>query len=377
MEYVKIPLLLSKIVHPPRDTLLYLKNRKKQIENWRKFSDKILKLIIDTESKEDFDSFMEDALGSSDKYLPEEIKWVLEKLNKTFKDLLSDIDNIIKYGGDPVYGPKFMGYLVSLLQGIETESFISEMNRIKDVLVEKKERMGNVFKDEYWEDEGIDIKPWFRILTDTKILFEEFSIDDFNEKMSELQKLRLMEQYEDKGYKPKTEDIETLYHATAYAKDILRSGFKKEMPAGNVGLGGKDFEKRISFTSDLYIAKEISRALKEAIMIARNELKWKQILDWMKKEHIDPKKCPYKIPPENLGDVFDLYRCYLALSKIRSNPVFFNDSVKVMKELSQKKSSDVGILKCQVKVTHPKVKYMKGEREFRVPPEAVIKIEKL
>lgn len=376
MRYV-----VARIVSPPRRVFPYLKNRKKQLEGWVKKAKKLLVLVSKYKRDENFDSFLVDVLDSPNRYIFDRVEWIIERVcgeHGSITGVIRGINDILEHGGDPEYGPKFVGRLVARLKVVESSPHLEEMGQIVAVFEEERERTEVAVRDvSFYKEEGIDVLPWIKLLKDTEELFKTFSVKVFCEKMAELKKRIDMSRYVDKGYKPETKDIETLFHTTAYKKEILRKGFKKEPPQGRVGLGGSDVEKRVSFTSDLYIAKEISRCLKEAIMIARNELKWAQIFDWMKRERINPKKCPHRFPPENLGDVFHLYQCYLALSKIRENPVFFSDAVKVMKEFSKRKQSDVGILKCEVAVKDPGVEYLPGESEFRVPPKAVLNIKLL
>lgn len=376
MQYV-----VARIVSPPRKVIPYLKNRKKQLEEWLKKAKNLLVLVLKYKEDENFDSFLVDALDSPNRYIFDRVEWIIKGLcgdHGKVNDVVRGINDVLEHGGDPYYGPKFVGHLVARLKVVESSPHLEEMRQIVATFEEERERTKEATRDiSFYKEEGIDVLPWIKLLKDTEKLFKTFSVKIFYEKMVELKKRTDMSRYVDKGYKPETEDVEVLFHTTAYKKEVLRKGFKKEPPQGRVGLGGSDIEKRISFTSDLYIAKEISRCLKEAIMIARNEVKWTQIVDWMKREHINPKKCPHKFPPENLGDVFHLYQCYLALSKIRENPVFFSNAVKVMKEFSKRKQSDVGILKCKVAVKDPGVEYFPGESEFRVPPKAVLDIKLL
>jgi hypothetical protein len=160
-----------------------------------------------------------------------------------------------------------------------------------------------------------------------------------------------------------------------YSKEILRKGFQKNIPVDRIGLGGAT--KGISMTSDLKIAMDISRFLKEVIMIFKGKLKYRHIVDWMNREGIDPKKWTYKKEPENVLELAKFYEYYLWMSKIRTVPVTMWSDSKAVKSFARRKASDVAILKCKVNMKHPDIEYHKGEREFRVPPEAVLECKKI
>lgn len=187
------------------------------------------------------------------------------------------------------------------------------------------------------------------------------------------------------NYKPKTEQTEELYHASVNARSLLRTGFQNKR-FSQEGLGGSSTTQSgkdsISFTSDLYVAKEVMRCLKEAVLIAHGQLRRDHLLDWSQRENILPKVLEsYRTmsfpgislyAPEN---VMALYVSYLALSK-RYNPLFFGIKNLVSK-LRSKSMKDVGILVCSVDMTNPHIDYLGSMREYRVPPEAIKKIIKI
>ena len=72
-----------------------------------------------------------------------------------------------------------------------------------------------------------------------------------------------------------------------------------------------------------------------------------------------------------------LYLSHLNYSG-RYDPKFFGVGgpkglVKRFKNLNPK---DIGYIKATVDMTDPHISYGKGEREFRVPPEAVLSVDK-
>lgn len=184
------------------------------------------------------------------------------------------------------------------------------------------------------------------------------------------------------------ERVETLYHATANAPEIFRNGFKTDFNQASEGIGGSNLDKggkpAISFTADLYVAKEIARCLKEAIMIAKGELdiydiKTMALQEGTHKQIVDT--MPFYGKEENLEglepkDVFEYYRLYLMYSPKRYDPLFF-DSRGLMNIFKTKNVEDVGVLVCKVDMTDPNILYLSSMEEFRVNPKNVISIEEI
>ena len=206
----------------------------------------------------------------------------------------------------------------------------------------------------------------------------------------------------------------------------------------SAGLGGSQSTagsgKGISFTEDEYVAKEIARVLKEVTMVAHGAIKHTQILDWirrdgqphrtmeyfrdnfmrwsglMSKPQIDPKS-PFQfgrlvmdeayleevkagraeydprrtyvtqpIPPSELygspESVMGLYLSYLNFSG-RYDPKFFGvgGPAGLVRMFQGLDVSNIGYVKATVDMTHPDIIYLRGEREFRVPPEAVVSVD--
>ncbi len=234
-------------------------------------------------------------------------------------------------------------------------------------------------------------------------------------------------------------DVETLYHASVNAKKLYRDGFSDSVPteSSSAGLGGSTSllsgkGSGISFTYDQYVAKEIARTFKEAAMIARGQVKAKDLLRYIRKHprskammewyqrnympcgrecSMDPKN-PYRftkrvvnkgyaskiksgeitdfdpsmlmvdseVPldevfPGTVG-VMGLYLSYLNLSG-RYDPKFFVGGPKGMvKKFKRVNPKDIGYIKATVDTTYPGTMYGKGEREIRVPPEAVLSVDK-
>jgi len=190
---------------------------------------------------------------------------------------------------------------------------------------------------------------------------------------------------------PTHEDVETLYHASINAVDIGRNGFSEKVP-NEGGLGGSQAtrtgEKGISFTHDLHAAKEISRALKEAVMIMHGAYTGEQLVRHIKAERgtwdkllnhmnsVDGERATSEFL-KKLDDpkmVFWLYKKYLQQSRYRFDPIFFASSTKAFKSANLR---NVGIVVAKVNMDHPSVSFHGGEKEVRAAPAAVIEIEKV
>ena len=186
----------------------------------------------------------------------------------------------------------------------------------------------------------------------------------------------------------RTSKIETLYHASINAVQLKQKGFFKNWVPGG-GLGGsrstKDFSKGVSFTYDLYIAKEIARALKIASLIARKQVTAHHILDWAKRSNI-LKKTIEGSGLENLHslekpeNVMSLYRGFLSATERKGkgyDPFFMGSAKSLMSILSSTSPHNIGVVACSINMEDPNIKYLPREREYRIPVEAIISIDKL
>lgn len=191
--------------------------------------------------------------------------------------------------------------------------------------------------------------------------------------------------------KPATNKVELLYHATVNADSLMKTGFvvgDANSTKNSEGIGGSNLDasgkKSISFTADIYIAKEIARCLKEAVMIAHGEIDIYDLITYAMQDGVAQeieRNFGFFSNEENLArattkQVFDYYRYYLSTSPKRYNPLFF-DSDHLMELFKTKQVEDVGIVVCQVDMTNPQILYLRSMEEFRVPPEAVIKVTKV
>jgi len=214
------------------------------------------------------------------------------------------------------------------------------------------------------------------------------------------------------------EKIEVLYHASVKARDIYQNGFSSEVPKDQLGLGGSQSTKGqgsgISFTYDLKAALDIARSFKEAAMIAVGDIKASTILDWgLRETELEEFLLHLKVKAEKKGfgervkidreggrwiikqddeegrmiekgidqifktpiDVFNVYDAYLWAHPTRLNPVHMN-RYKLIAYLKDADPKDIGVVSAEVDMTNPDISSHGGEREFRVPPAAVIKVTK-
>lgn len=199
-------------------------------------------------------------------------------------------------------------------------------------------------------------------------------------------------------YRPEHGEVETLYHATAFASEIVRDGFQAEKPPARRGLGNYGTQATISFTHDLKIAQDLMRALKDVWLIAHGQLTAKQIASWIEKEGLDAKQIEQSVglaveepnehpafPPrrrlKRLGELMGpeetvkLYRVWLAHTKLRADPVFtyIEDTLALMGERDIK---DIGVVACEVRLT-PEDQYLWGESEFRLPADRVLAVKRV
>jgi len=197
-------------------------------------------------------------------------------------------------------------------------------------------------------------------------------------------------------------DVEILYHASVHARELAATGFSLSMPASDTGagLGGSQSigggRKGVSFTEDQYVAKEIARVFKEVAMIAQGDVAWGQVLEWIRRSghekqmldwyanNHDPRRTsrginpPPRDPeePHSPEEVMGLYLSYLNFAD-RYDPKFFGIGPKgLVQRFRSLNPKDIGYIVAKVDMTNPDITYGHGEREVRIPPEAVLSVEK-
>lgn len=182
---------------------------------------------------------------------------------------------------------------------------------------------------------------------------------------------------------PQTKEVEVLYHATPYIKEILTSGLK----VGEKQSLGGNTENKISFTSSFQVAKEIARCFREVIAIGKGQMTPDQVILKAKSERVDlsttdPYRSYYRQKeldrlglPRKEGRyytdkyfAFELYRYFLAFAHHRYDPLFFGVTAEDFEHLDPK---NVGVIAAKVDMSKIGT-YLSSMEEYRIPPEAVL-----
>lgn len=306
---------------------------------------------------------------------------------------------------DKLTNPRITDSIATLLVNGLKEAMTSDFkNLVESLSPERVERVLEENEDLRWNEkyeEGLHPD----IVTALRVLYGEMN---GLLKMLEAALVRL-EAFATGDVKPG--NIETLYHASLKAREIHQNGFKAEMPKDQLGLGGsqegRGGEKGISFTYDLKAALEIARSFKEVAMIATGQVSASDVLSWVEHDGDIEKfmnwlpgkldrdvsvkhdghrwvvtESTYETGPvekdidevfNTPAKVFQVYDAFLFGHHSRLNPVHLNRHA-LLTYLKDADPKDIGVVAAEVDMTHPGVDAKTGEREFRVPPAAVIKI---
>lgn len=388
----------ARIILPPRNIDAYLKIIKRKILPLEKYLEKIR--ALDKKYNRNFkDNWGDDDINPMEDFKFHGNSWgdflrSLSKLNPEYrqaKSLISEIfmevDEQLGWAREATNTRESMKWVEAIVKGFE-----GLQERLDNAKLHKYESSYDDFLE--WADEGDYYKKEgipFPSVQETRLIL------DYEENLQKAPTVlkeaierfkRITEQAygprSDREWKPpEIEEVETLYHATIHAKALARTGFSLKVPKTE-GIGGSQGDKKgrpaISFTSDLYVANQVARALKEAVMIAKGKLKYHQVRDWAKREGIEGKVDDAVKSQGNLSDpiwkAFNYYSTYLYFSK-RYNPVFFGIDKSVMNVWKRTNESNIGVVAAEVNMADPNIKYLTSMQEYRVPPEAVIKTTKL
>lgn len=356
---------IAAIVHPTRDLrgLLQFRSLKiiKILNEIIGICDVVLKM-----NGEDRDDYLKSFFGYS--IGEQEIRWVRSRCSE-FKKNVNDRQEDMKMN---ISNATLIYSFETLLKynGADFKELSRSMEKFQDPAIQ----------EEYgWDPStGQDAALATAILTIPKLWSDVVIVlDDMATSLANTETAR---SHHDK--QPKSESIETLYHATANIDRILANGFTSD-PVKTEGLGGSTSLKAggngVSFTSDLYVAKEIARCFKELIMIATGELTGPQLLNWMDDEL---KNLVLRGSREIHGtksidtpeDVVNIYKVYLAHSK-RYDPLFMPNAQNLVSIFGSRQKENVGIIQAQIDMNNPNITYFSGMHEYRVPPEAVLSID--
>lgn len=370
-------LLQEAIVSQPKNMKKWLENRINQLDAIVKQSAKEIDIIKANES--DGDYILRYALQDADynkPLLPSTYSVDLERHYQLTR-LKESLEAIVKYG---ISKYSFLDYAVNSLNDINpldkgTKEVLAMMPDAEKGYLAYGFEPGNPETEsdpEYKAAramQGAYTKIW-NMLTTTETI-----VSQIKPVLLDLQ-LRQRYQLDPHNYKPEHSEVEKLYHASLYASDIAAHGFAAEKPPERGGLGNVGFNQPlISFTHSIHIAHDIMRALKELWMIVHGLLTRKQIISWMQSENIDLKKASNLFmrsdePVDTVPQTIRLYRAYLGLSKIRTDPVFISPE-RLISDLEKIDIKSIGIVSCDVNLS-AEYDYLHGEAEFRVPASAVV-----
>jgi hypothetical protein len=319
--------------------------------------------------------------------------------------LADTLDSFVKYANEPAhdffrYIPESLKWLNEQLEhthALEVLQQIPNYQQLQQLITTDTDWA--LLNPEYHDAEDIQqVQNFLEAIRILNIAVPQYltTINDLTEKVDAYQQLRTSGySYNPHNWRPSHDEVETLYHTSAYANEIVQSGFAAEPPAERRGVGNLGFQNEISFTHDLKVAMDIARALKELTMIANGQLKARQIADWIRRENIPnfPWQEFMKVNsgsnqygmPQYADTTFDqfsivqtakLYEKYIWFSKIHPNPVFISIG-DLVNSLVGRQPQQTGILACQVRLDPQQSTYHPGESEFRVNPASVQSIKRI
>jgi hypothetical protein len=181
-------------------------------------------------------------------------------------------------------------------------------------------------------------------------------------------------------WRPTHGEVEPLWHASAFAADLVREGFAVEKPAERRGLGLYGEQAGVSFTHEPQIAYAIAGALREMWAVVHGYITAEDIAARLYAEGIErPRirdtlglgKYPEELTTET--EAAKLYNIYLWIGNQRENPVFTNVD-KLVDLLRERELSDIGVVLCEVRLSGND-EYKVGESEFIVTPDRVLSIK--
>lgn len=388
-EYVK-SLLSEAIKHPPIRRTDFMLGIGKRAGILAAFLSKKLHDLNSFQDKETLDDYINS--GTNRNVSLREINEEIERFVTELKEIVGRVDGHVKLANTSrgVEVAKWVRYTHDFLNHFEEDN-ARRFTRMASDYEHAREELINYAK--YYTADGITsdtVAPHLdAIFASIKEFFERIQYD--KDKIDTLAKRITKASYaqRDSDMRPEHDDVELLYHTTANATQLEANGFHPDGPLGVEGLGGSQGDNSgkaaTSFTSNLYIAKEILRCLKEAIMIAKGELHMRDVLRMsdeagIYEEMIKKYRLEMADKDETPAVVFDFYRYYLAHAESgskRYNPLFFGMPETLVAGLVKKNVEDCGILVCKVDMTNPDVSYEMGMDEFRAPAKAILSIEKV
>lgn len=386
----------SRIILPPRKLEPYIRLIKKKLLPFESHLEKLK--AIDKKYDRDFrTSYGEDnpmdefSLHGNDWY---DFKIRLNRLNSEYSqraksvisERLENVDQAIKFSkeGDTHNFLKWLGYAINDFERLKERLDKATLDKRRD-----EEGFSDwVDQKSFYVEEGVPFpsENEIRLIAGYEENLQKCKrvLEEALERLNRISEQAYGVLYDKDWKPPEIEEIETLYHATIHAVPLSRTGFSLKVPETE-GIGGSQGDKRgrpaISFTSDLYVANQVARALKEAVMIAKGKLKLHQIRDWARREGIldevdSTNASVHGRQSDPVWGAFNYYTTYLAYSK-RYNPVFFGITNSVMNKWKRTNESNIGVVAADVNMSNPDISYLSSMQEYRVPPEAVLRITKV
>lgn len=395
-------LILEEFVFAPRNKKLFFANlvkrlneaQKKFLNLWNQFGNFETDALGDKEDKEYYFSSI---LKSTDSreisfWNYHEFNYLKRLITNAFKPYSETVSENIEHLFGLIADPKtdmftyykFIGYIKQTLVFYveKLEEGAKYFETMASISIDDYNESYNDYKEFFISNPVAPMKEFGQEVLEHISLLKTFYIP----KLERI--LQMQGRYDDEQVKHKTADVETLYHATVNATTLATTGFKTNYKQSVEGLGGANTDKAgipsVSFTADLYIAKEIARCLKEIIMIAKRQLDFYDIDTMAMQEGTSDeikKGFPWYSREENVKnatpvEVFNFYRYYLSYSKVRYDP-WFVDTSNLMNVMKNKNVEDVGVLVCKVDMTDPNIKYLYSMEEYRINPKNILSIEKV
>ena len=393
MRYHQI--MAEAIPHRPRDFKVYLTNRIRELDQMLKELAQAAELVRANER--DGESVLRYAIRSGIEDTPfagnDTAIWHLTNLNLerefSIERLKESLDSYLRYSNSPGYD--FLRFVMSTLEDVakyaqpEYRQQYSEGFKLLPYAETGLQRYGYEPGNPEHEADP-DYIAAKNLLAGYRLKAKVFARivpleDDLRVKLGVIQRMKAHD-YSGKGsesYRPEHDEVETLYHATAFMTEILRDGFQAEKPIDRKGLGNFGHQESISFTHDLEVARNIMRSFKEIWMITHGQLTGRQIMGWAQAEGIEDQvkqgwrnetSAPLPLATSDPKQIVKLYRFWQWFTKLRQNPVMTSpwEMVDVLQDRSLK---DIGVLSCRVKLEDTDA-YQFAEAEFRLSADRVL-----
>lgn len=183
-------------------------------------------------------------------------------------------------------------------------------------------------------------------------------------------------------YRPSHGEVETMWHATAFAGEIAERGFQSERPDDRIGVGSFGQQHEISFTFDRAYAQTILRGLREFWMITHGRLVLRDILRWFAAEGYETDRLRAHLreamaEPTPEDQAAKLFWYWLATTKSGAeNPAFVSPR-SLTRMLKDRAYADLGVVEARVRLEGDQSSYHHAEAEFRVQPSAVLSVRRV